>query len=110
MTDKVLKEAFDRLTAIEEAEDNYVPQSREERERDQAMRDARNRTGEEDSSAFDHVTGGDELEEATSDDLHTRAIEMLDDMLSEPQFDQYGDTADVIRYAIKRLQEVGLGR
>jgi len=107
MTDKVLKEAFDRLTAIEEAEDDYVPQTPEEREQDRQMRDARNSTGKEDSRAFDHVTGNnDELDEGV-DDLHTQAIDLLDDMLASATDE---NTADVIRYAIKRLQEVGLGR
>ena len=110
MTDKILKEAYDKLTAIEEADD-YVPQSKEERERERSMRDARNSTGEEDSRAFDHVTGSnnDELEEASSDDMHTKAIDLLDNMLNAQQ-DQYGEQADILRYAIKRLQEVGLGR
>jgi len=110
MSDKILTEAYARLTAIEEADDDYVPMSREEREHEQAMRDARNRSGEEDSRAFDHVTGGDELEETEDPHvLHDAAIDMLDDMLASSE-DQYGHQADILRYAIKRLQEVGLGR
>ena len=47
--------------------------------------------------------------EETRDDssLHDAAIDLLDDMLAN---EQYSEKADVLRYAIKRLQEVGLGR
>lgn len=143
MTDKVLKEAFDKLTAIEEADD-YVPQTAEERERDRRMRDARNKTGQEDHGAvngypgehnadapyqnykpeeandqYDKKTGKwsrsgqyDNIEE-TSDPstLHNATIDFLDDMLASlGEEEQYSEKGDILRYAIKRLQEVGLGR
>lgn len=65
MSDKLLKEAFDKLTAIEEA---------------------------------------------TGDDIHTQAIDLLDDMLASSGDDYYSEKGEILRYAIRRLQEVGAGR
>ena len=44
--------------------------------------------------------------------LHDKAIDMLDDMLDalESEEDRYGGKGDVIRYALTRLQQVGVGR
>lgn len=43
--------------------------------------------------------------------LHEKAIDLLDDMLDAlGEEDRYGERGDVLRYALKRLQEVGLGR
>lgn len=128
MTDKILKEAFDKLSAIEEADD-YVPMSKEERAREQKLRDIRNSTGQEDSSAFDHVTGGyqnykpeeandtydkktgkwsrsGQFDEAMDDSIHDKTIDFLDDMLAGlDRNDQYGEKGDMLRYALTRLQQ-----
>ncbi len=161
--DKILKEAYDKLKAIEEAtspeeeqinvltlrmrratedddeaaykravnqlnaltdkmnaeqqveeDDDYVPMSREERDREREMQDARNRSGSEDSHAIGYPEEfeADSIDEGTDPEvLHDAAIDMLDDMLDAlPEEDRYGPKGDVIRYALKRLQETGLGR
>ena len=68
MSDKILTEAYAKLSALEEGE---VP----------------------------------------LDDLHDKAIDLLDDMLyALPEEEQYGEKGDILRYAIGRLQEVGRAR
>ena len=44
--------------------------------------------------------------------LHDKAIDLLDDMLENltDEEDRYGEKGDVLRYALKRLQQVGVGR
>ena len=56
----------------------------------------------------DKMNAAEPIEETRDDSsLHDAAIDLLDDMLAN---EQYSEKADVLRYAIKRLQEVGLGR
>jgi Tfp pilus assembly protein PilP len=60
------------------------------------MRELMNKLGENDGSI---------------DSIHDKAIDLLDDILdSLGEEERYGEKGDILRYALKRLQEVGLGR
>jgi hypothetical protein len=121
VTDRILTEAYAKLTAIEEADhsgivgygpgEEYVPMSRQERDRDAAMHNARSRSGEEDSHAIGYPEEFNSDLDESIDDIHTQTIDFLDDMLDELEGDErYGHKSDLIRYAITRLQQVGIGR
>ena len=111
MTDKILKEALDKLTAIEEGafDDQYGmttdrgpnyktpyrevdPNSDLAKSLERFKKQKRNKKKR--------------VKESNSN-LHDAAIDLLDDMLAS---EQYSEQGDVLRYAIKRLQEVGLGK
>jgi len=111
MTDKILKEAFDKLSAIEENDEledtpyqNYKPEEANDQYDKKTGKWSR-------SGQYDHPDH-EEIEETRDDaNLHDAAIDLLDDILASLDKDnQYGEKGDVLRYAIKRLQEVGLGR
>lgn len=134
MTDKVLKEAYEKIKFIEEG------QSPEEAQINVLTLRMRRATEEDDEAAYHRAvdqlnaltdkmqskpsTDGDDWdtdtgpgensnawndieESADPGVLHDAAIDLLDDMLAA---EQYSEKADILRYAIKRLQEVGLGR
>jgi len=167
MSDKILKEAYDKIVSIEEdSRDDYdeddrsikcphcgtindrddmrghtncencgkdvyadtveEAQSPEEEQINVLTMRMRRATEDDDEAAYkravtqlnaltDKMNSEQPVEEgevstSTNEYLHAAAIEMLDDMLDNSAIDQYGEKGDVLRYAIKRLQEVGLGR
>lgn len=53
----------------------------------------------------EYLTGVEEPIKENIDDIHTRAIDLVDDMLFElPQDEQYGEKGDILRYILQRLQ------
>ena len=51
---------------------------------------------------------GVQLNEAADDDIHTKAVDLMDDMLSNlNQQAQYGEQGDIIRYIVSKLQGQG---
>ena len=53
----------------------------------------------------EYLTGVETPIKENVDDIHTRAIDLIDDMLFElPQDEQYGEKGDILRYIMQRLQ------
>ena len=123
MTDKILKEAFDKLTAIEEGsgydtgrwDDDFNYDEDEMRGIDHNKKPAnkpyQNYKPEEANDEYDKKTSkwsrSGQYDHLDDSNLHDAAIDLLDDMLA---VEEDPESADILRYAIKRLQEVGLGR
>ena len=109
MSDKILKEAFDKLKAIEEADWGDDPSapgySGNKNPKPQTVS-----PGSHLANSLEKLTKRTPKKKRvkeSDDNLHDAAIDLLDDMLAD---EQYSEQGDVLRYAIKRLQEVGLGR
>ena len=118
MSDRVLKEAFDKLKAIEESNDPFC--IGEAAEKIACLKcdgvstaAAWEKNGGTCPKCNNSTQGVAESinESDSSNPIHDRAIDYLDDLLNAlSEEDQYGPRGDMLRYAIKRLQEVGLGR
>ena len=119
MTDKILTETYARLIALEEgtspeeAQINVLTlRMRRAVEDDDEV--AYKRAVDQLNALTDKMNAEQPIEEDSDYDelsLHDAAIDMLDDMYFElPKYEQNGEKGAILRYAIKRLQEVGLGK
>lgn len=53
----------------------------------------------------EYLTGVEVPVKENIDDIHTRAIDLVDDLLFElPEAEQYGEKGDILRYILQRLQ------
>ena len=53
----------------------------------------------------EYLTGVETPIKESVDDVHTKAIELVDDMLFNlPEDEQYGERGDILRYILQRLQ------